>query len=100
MRQWGNGAMNCLIASFPHYESPVLSSTLIKDRARELKFDLCGIAQARQYPRLARLADWIERGDGGDMEYLRESLSERSDPAAVLPTVKSIISLAVVYNTA
>src|SRR5438093_849553 len=34
------------------------------------------------------------------MAYLGESLEERSDPALVLPTVRSVVSLAIVYNTA
>lgn len=33
------------------------------------------------------------------MDYLRESLDERSDPMRVLPGVRSIVSVAVVYNT-
>jgi len=71
----------------------------LKTRARELKFDLCGIARADVYPRLARLREWIASGCAGDMRYLSASLHERLDPAAVLPTVRSVISLAVVYNT-
>jgi epoxyqueuosine reductase len=71
----------------------------VKSAAASAGFDLCGIALADRSPRLARLAEWIDAGHAGDMRYLAESLDERLDPARVLPTVKSIVSLAVVYNT-
>ncbi len=77
-----------------------LTSEAVKIRARELRFDLCGVARAEAYPRLARLREWIARGYAGDMSYLHESAQERTQPAAVLPTVRSIVSLAIVYNTA
>jgi epoxyqueuosine reductase len=76
-----------------------LISALVKSRAAELGFDLCGVAEARAYPRLSRLSEWIARGCAGDMDYLAESADERSDPLAVLPTARSIVSLGVVYNT-
>jgi epoxyqueuosine reductase len=74
-------------------------SAFIKSRAREAGFDLCGIAPAGPHPRLNRLAEWIAGGYAGDMTYLAESAHERADPAKVLPTVRSVISLGVVYNT-
>ncbi|HEX5070053.1 MAG TPA: tRNA epoxyqueuosine(34) reductase QueG [Vicinamibacterales bacterium] len=68
-------------------------------RAKETGFDLCGIARAERHPRLARLADWIVEGRAGEMTYLAESLDERLDPRRVLPTARSIVSVAVVYHT-
>ena len=47
-----------------------------------------------------RLAEWIDRGYAGDMTYLAASRHERLDPARVLPNVRSVISLACVYNVA
>jgi epoxyqueuosine reductase len=78
---------------------PALTSSLIKEQARAFGFDLCGIARAERHPRLARLAEWIARGYAGDMGYLRDSLDERLDPRRVLPTARSVISLACIYNT-
>jgi epoxyqueuosine reductase len=75
-----------------------VTSTEIKSKAVEMGFDLCGIARAERYPRLARLAEWIDRGYAGDMTYLVESLDERLDAARVLPTAKSIVCLATVYH--
>jgi epoxyqueuosine reductase len=68
-------------------------------RARELGFDLAGIARADRHPKLAKLTDWIAAGRHGEMQYLADSAWERVDPAEVLPTARSVISLAVVYNT-
>jgi epoxyqueuosine reductase len=76
-----------------------LTSSTVKAKARESGFDVCGIAAAGQPARLARLADWIDRGYAGEMGYLDRSRDERLDPTRVLPTVRSIISLGVVYNT-
>jgi epoxyqueuosine reductase len=76
-----------------------LTSARIKARALEIGFDLCGVARAARYPRLDRLAEWIAAGCAGDMHYLEDSLEERSDPAIALPTARSVISVACVYNT-
>jgi epoxyqueuosine reductase len=75
-----------------------LQSSSIKARALAEGFDLCGIARADRYPKLSRLADWIDRGFAGDMYYLADSLDERLDPRRVLPTVRSVVSLGSVYN--
>lgn len=76
-----------------------LTSQAIKVQARALGFDLCGIAPAARHPRLARLASWIDEGRAGDMRYLRETLDERADVTVMLPTARSVVVLACVYNT-
>ena len=76
----------------------MLTREAVIEQARVLSFDLCGIARAERHPKLAKLAEWIAAGHAGEMHDLAKSLDQRSDPARVLPTVKSIISLAVVYN--
>jgi epoxyqueuosine reductase len=76
-----------------------LNPDAIKSRAGEIGFDLCGIARAEKHSRLSRLAEWIGQGRHGDMQYLADSVEERLDPARVLPTARSIVSVACVYNT-
>jgi epoxyqueuosine reductase len=76
-----------------------MTAAAIKTKAIDIGFDLCGIARAERHPKLARLAGWIDRGFAGDMVYLARSCGERLDAAAVLPTVRSVISLACLYNT-
>ena len=68
-------------------------------RAREAGFDLCGIARAERHPKLARLSEWIAAGRAGEMTYLERSLDERLDPTRVLASARSVVSLAVIYNT-
>ena len=71
----------------------------IKATAAELGFDLCGIARADRHPKLARLAEWIAQGRSGEMSYLAASLNERLDVQQTLTTARSVISVAVLYNT-
>jgi epoxyqueuosine reductase len=75
-----------------------MSPEAVKGEAVRIGLRRCGSARAVRHPRLARLATWIGEGRAGEMTYLERSLDERSDPARVLPTARSIVSLAVLYN--
>jgi epoxyqueuosine reductase len=77
----------------------MLTRDAVLAQASALGFDLCGISRGARHPRLARLADWIAAGRAGDMRYLARSLDERLDPERVLPTVRSVVSVACVYST-
>lgn len=70
----------------------------ITGQAQALGFALCGIAPAEKFPELERLAEWLERGYGGEMRYLEDP--RRSDPQRVLTGAKSVIVCAIDYNTA
>ena len=70
-----------------------------KAKARELGFDLCGIAPASDLPELTFLHDWLERGYGGTMTYLHRSAKRRSDVRNVLPSARTVIVTATNYNT-
>jgi epoxyqueuosine reductase len=78
----------------------MLTAQAIKAKAAEIGFDVCGIARAGRHPKLRRLRTWLDDGRGGDMQYLRDSLDERLDVTAVLPTARSVVSLGTLYNTA
>lgn len=71
----------------------------IKAKAAEVGFDLCGIARADEHPKLARLAEWVAQGRAGEMSYLADSLEERANVRHTLRSARSVISVAVVYNT-
>ncbi len=47
--------------------------------ARAAGFDLCGIAPAAEFPELAHLEEWLERGHAGEMRYLQDA--RRRSPA-------------------
>src|SRR5262245_28381528 len=76
-----------------------LTGERVKARARELGFDACGIAPAAAHPELTFFRDWLDRGYAGEMAYLHRSAERRADVRNVLPTARSVIVTATVYNT-
>ena len=76
-----------------------LTSADIKAKARELGFDACGIAPAGDLPELEFFPEWIARGYAGSMAYLERSADRRADVAQVLPSARTVIVTATVYNT-
>src|SRR4051812_17143226 len=76
-----------------------LSADAIKRRARELGFDACGIAAAAAHPELRFFDEWLARGYGASMAYLSRSAEKRADVRRVMPSARSVISLATLYNT-
>jgi epoxyqueuosine reductase len=77
----------------------VLTSSAIKSKARELGFDLCGIAPVGSFPELAFLRTWLERGYAGDMAYMPRTADRRADVRAILPGARSVIVTGTLYNT-
>jgi epoxyqueuosine reductase len=77
-----------------------ITNASVKEAALSSGFDLCGVSPAIRHPRLSRLAEWIDSGYAGEMGYLARSLDERLDPGRVLPTARSVVSVACIYNTA
>ncbi|HEX6465122.1 MAG TPA: tRNA epoxyqueuosine(34) reductase QueG [Vicinamibacterales bacterium] len=71
----------------------------VKRRADELGFDLCGIAPVDAHRELTFLREWLDRGYAGDMHYLHRTAARRTDARHVLPSARSVICLATVYNT-
>jgi epoxyqueuosine reductase len=76
-----------------------LAAAGIKAKALELGFDLCGIAPASDYPELTFFREWLDRGYAGEMAYLNRSADRRADVRNVIPSAKSVIVTATVYNT-
>lgn len=76
-----------------------LTSAAIKAKARELGFDLCGVAPAESYPELAFLREWLDRGYAGEMAYLARTADRRADVRHVVPGARSVIVTGTVYNT-
>ena len=75
----------------------MLPAALIKQRALDAGFDLAGIAPPTALKDLEFLPQWIGKGYGGEMTYLANP--RREDPRLVLPSVKSIICVGLIYNT-
>lgn len=71
--------------------------------ARELGFDLCRFASADAPGHALEFREWLDRGQGGEMNYLARNAEKRCDPQRVLPKAKTVIVLALNYfqgNTA
>ena len=76
-----------------------MTSAEVKTRARELGFDLCGIAPAEALPETRHFRDWLASGYAGEMRYLGRSATRREDPRRVLRSARSIVALGLLYNT-
>jgi epoxyqueuosine reductase len=77
----------------------LISSQSIKDQARELGFDLCGIAPAEAYPELSFFQEWLDRGYAGEMAYLARSAATRADVRHAVDGARSVIVTGTLYNT-
>jgi epoxyqueuosine reductase len=77
----------------------VLTSATVKGRAKEVGFDLCGIAAMDSAPDPSRLQAWLARGYHGEMAYMARTAEKRMDIRKVLPSARSVIVLGTVYNT-
>src|SRR5277367_1469133 len=67
------------------------------EQARDVGFDLCGVAPADAFPELAQYSTWVERGHAGEMNYLRDE--RRVDPRLALEGARSLIVVALNYNS-
>jgi epoxyqueuosine reductase len=76
----------------------ILTSAAIKTQARELGFDLCGVAPADAFPELSFLKEWIARGYAGTMGYLPRTAQRRADVRNVMPSARSVIVTGALYN--
>jgi epoxyqueuosine reductase len=76
-----------------------ITSALLKDRARQLRFDLCGISPVDAFPELQFFQRWLDAGYAGEMQYLHRTADRRRDVREVLPSARSVIVLGTVYNT-
>jgi len=69
----------------------------VKQRALDIGFDLVGVAPLVPAKDLVFARQWVERGYGGEMRYLEDP--KRFDPRLVLASAKSVVCVALAYNT-
>jgi epoxyqueuosine reductase len=77
----------------------MLTAEAVKQRARTLGFDVCGVAPAGTVPGSGRIREWIARGYAGDMGYLPRTAGLREDVRHVLPSARCVIVTGTLYNT-
>jgi epoxyqueuosine reductase len=70
-------------------------------KASALGFDLCRIAAPGGMEESGHhLAQWLDSGASGDMDWMAETQARRADPKVLWPEVESIIMLGVNYGPA
>jgi epoxyqueuosine reductase len=73
----------------------------LKDRARALGFNAAAIADARApWLASARLAEWIEAGRHGEMEWIAAQAERRAHPQALWADAKSAVMVGASYAPA
>jgi epoxyqueuosine reductase len=75
-----------------------VTAAAVKEKARELGFDLCGIAPVDDFPELSFLPEWLARGYAGSMAWIARSADRRADARQVVPGARSVIATATLYN--
>jgi epoxyqueuosine reductase len=69
----------------------------LKQQARELGFELAGIAPATDADGFDRLRDWLAHGFAGTMDYMQRHGDARRHPSSVLPEVRSVVMVGMNY---
>ena len=76
-----------------------LNSRAVHHLAAECGFELMGVTASRPAPDFDRFRSWVDRGLAGEMRYLTGHRADmRGDPEELLPGVRSIICVGLVYN--
>jgi epoxyqueuosine reductase len=71
--------------------------TRIKKQARDLGFDLAGVAPATPADGFNRLRAWLDQGFAGAMGYMHRHAEARRNPVSILPEVRSVVMTAMNY---
>lgn len=73
---------------------------LIKEKAADLGFDICGIARSRSLRKGELvLKEWLEAGMNDRMGYMAKDPEKRFNPELVFPGVKSLIVTGIRYSS-
>lgn len=70
------------------------------EAARELGFDLCGVAPLRPPAAAARFERWLAEGHHGSMSWLARQRERIVDPRRVLPGGKSLLVVGLAHSRA
>ena len=75
-------------------------TAFIKQEAKRLGFDYCGISKADFLEEEApRLESWLKSDKHGKMSYMSNHFDKRLDPRELVPGAKSVVSLLFNYST-
>jgi epoxyqueuosine reductase len=77
-----------------------LTNQIVIEKAKQLGFDLVGFAKADLLEdETEKLKLWLDKGYHASMNYMEKNIHKRKDVKEILPSAKSIISLALNYYT-
>ncbi len=77
-----------------------LTNQIVIEKAKQLGFDLVGFVRADQLGKEnEKLQLWLDKGYQAAMGYMERNFHKRKDVREILPTAKSVISLALNYYT-
>ncbi len=85
-------------SNFSLQRNPHQFASEIKRHARELGFDLIGIAPATPSRFQQYLRDWLDDGQHGSMAWLEKRIDERIDPSVYLPGCRTVICCVMNYH--
>ena len=72
---------------------------IVKDTAKRLGFDFCGISKAEFLEKEApRLENWLNQNHHGEMAYMANHFDKRLDPRKLVHGAKSVVSLLLNYT--
>ncbi len=77
-----------------------VTSEWLQAAALRCGIDLIGVTGAEPLTEHADYLDWVERGNAAGMDYLTDHRGQkRADVREILPTARSVIAAAVLYNS-
>lgn len=83
----------------PAQPRPPLSTPRVIQLAQECGFELAGVVRIGECPDFAFYSSWVGRGLASEMTYLTDHrMALRQDPTHLLPSARSIICVAKLYN--
>ncbi len=71
----------------------------LKQHALDEGFDLVGVAAAGKAHTTANLERWLDAEMHGEMAYMADTRTLRSDPGTLLPGCRSVVAVAMSYRT-
>ena len=87
------------ISIFVEIYALMLKTEHIKQLAREVGFNLCGVAQSVNLDGdKSFLEEWIGQGFASSLDYLKRSIDRRADVSTLVEGAKSVVVCAVAYK--